>query len=113
MKKASVYVLTLILLIAMLNACGGGDDENVVVPPPGAPVIDSFTADPETVEAGETSTLSWSLSGEAPTTLEISPDVGDVMGSTDTEVTPTETTTYTLTASNAAGEGPLVGCRRR
>ncbi|HYU15937.1 MAG TPA: DUF4038 domain-containing protein [Candidatus Acidoferrum sp.] len=72
-----------------------------VRPLPGAPTIESFAASPVVIEAGSSSTLTWSVEGA--TTLTIDPDVGDVTGLTSKEVSPTETTTYTLTAANASG----------
>ncbi len=72
-------------------------------PPVTAPVISSFTANPASVTSGLSSTLSWSMSGGAPTALSIDNGVGSVLGLTSRAVTPGATTTYTLTASNSAG----------
>ena len=67
-----------------------------------APVISSFAATPGSITSGQSSTLSWALSGGAPTTLGIDNGVGSVFGSSSKAVTPGATTTYTLTASNSA-----------
>ena len=67
---------------------------------PLAPVIDSFTATPATIQSGQSVTLSWSVSGAA--ALNIAPGPGTVTGSSVT-VTPGATTTYTLTATNTGG----------
>ena len=67
-----------------------------------APAIASFQASPTSITGGQSSTLSWSVSGTSPITLSIDHGVGDVTGKTSITVTPTTTTTYTLTASNAA-----------
>ena len=67
---------------------------------PTAPVITSFTANPGSIQSGQSSTLSWSVTGA--TTLSISPGVGTVTG-TSTTVSPIGTTMYTLTALNAGG----------
>jgi hypothetical protein len=64
------------------------------------PSILSFTASPASTGAGESSLLSWSVSGA--TSLNISPGVGAVTGSS-TTVRPATTTQYTLTAANAFG----------
>lgn len=69
--------------------------------PQGAPTIASFTATPATIAAGQSSTLSWSVTDAS--TLTIDQGVGGVTGSTSRLVSPTATTTYTLSASNAAG----------
>ena len=64
------------------------------------PVISSFTASPSSVSSGGASTLAWSVSGA--TSLSIDQGVGTVSG-TSVVVHPAATTTYTLTATNAAG----------
>jgi formylglycine-generating enzyme required for sulfatase activity len=64
------------------------------------PYIASFTANPTTINPGQSSTLSWSVTGA--TSLSIDQGVGVVTG-TSTTVSPTATTTYTLTATNGAG----------
>jgi hypothetical protein len=63
-----------------------------------APGITSFTATP----SGASTTLAWSVTGEG-VTLSLAPGIGDVTGQTSVVVQPTSTTTYTLTATNAAG----------
>jgi hypothetical protein len=70
------------------------------VPTGPAPVISSFTANPQTISAGQSVTLSWSVSGAS--YFVISPQVGGVRGNSIT-VTPTSTTTYTLYSTNAYG----------
>jgi hypothetical protein len=65
-----------------------------------APTIASFTAIP--VPGGDF-TLAWDVQGTSPT-LSIDQGVGDVTGTTQVTVKPTAATTYTLTATNAAGQ---------
>jgi hypothetical protein len=67
---------------------------------PASPVISSFTANPTSIQAGQSSTLNWSVSGA--TSLSIAPGVGLVTGSS-VSVSPSATTTYTLTATNTGG----------
>ena len=69
-----------------------------VLPPP--PVINFFGAAPESLAAGQSTSLKWSVSGA--TSLSIDNGVGTVTG-TSRKITPTATTTYTLTAKNAGG----------
>ncbi|MBI2512530.1 MAG: hypothetical protein HYV96_11155 [Opitutae bacterium] len=64
------------------------------------PSIASFTAMPDAIVAGQSSTLAWSVSGAD--ALSISPDVGAVTG-TSVSVSPAASTTYTLSATNAGG----------
>ncbi len=65
------------------------------------PIINSFSAVPSTITAGESSTLSWSVIDA--TSVTIDNGVGTVALSGTTTVSPTTTTTYTLTATNTAG----------
>src|SRR5262249_38329746 len=70
-----------------------------------APVIASFTTSVQTISKGDTATLSWSVTGA--TSLKIASTGGPVTGmalsGASVLVSPTVTTTYTLTASNPAG----------
>lgn len=66
-----------------------------------APSISSFISNPSAITSGQSSTLSWSVSGNPPSTISIS-GVGVVLGSSIT-VSPTQTTTYILTATNSQG----------
>jgi hypothetical protein len=65
------------------------------------PAISSFTATPTGIDPGQSSTLAWNVSGAD--TVMIDNGVGAVSASGSTGVSPAATTTYTLTASNAAG----------
>jgi uncharacterized protein YkwD len=74
--------------------------------PPGpnpnpAPAISSFISSPPSITAGQTATLSWSVSGA--TTISIDNGVGDVSTLISKAVSPAQTTTYRLTATNSAG----------
>ncbi|MBZ5602288.1 MAG: hypothetical protein LAO79_08280 [Acidobacteriia bacterium] len=64
------------------------------------PAISTFTATPDSIQAGQSSTLNWSVTGAD--TLMITPAPGSVTG-TSISVSPNATTTYTLTATNAGG----------
>jgi hypothetical protein len=65
------------------------------------PAIESFSASPETVLEGKSSTLSWSVQNA--TAITIIPDIGPVAATGSKTVKPPAATTYTLVASNAAG----------
>jgi hypothetical protein len=69
-------------------------------PTPSAPVIGSFAVTPASVQAGQSVTLNWSVTGAD--TLSIAPGPGAVTGSSVT-ITPSVNTTFTLTATNAGG----------
>jgi hypothetical protein len=70
------------------------------VPQAAAPSITSFTASPTSVSSGAQVTLSWQVSGAS--YLIVSPQIGAVRGNSAT-VKPTQTTTYTLYATNQYG----------
>jgi hypothetical protein len=65
------------------------------------PVIDSFTATPENMEFGKSSVLAWGTTGSASVTL--SQGIGIVGVDGTKTVYPTETTSYTLSATNSSG----------
>jgi hypothetical protein len=66
----------------------------------GLPVIASFTANPTSITAGQSSTLTWATQNA--TSVSISSLGGVVLAGNQT-VSPATTTTYTLTATNATG----------
>jgi hypothetical protein len=64
--------------------------------------ISSLTASPAAIQPGQNSTLSWSISNA--TGASIAPEVGSVDPKTGSvSVTPSQTTTYTLTATGPGG----------
>lgn len=83
------------IAVALLSSCGksGGSGSKL-------PVIVSFSAAPAAVAPGASCALSWDVRGAKTVTLDRG--IGAVSGSTRT-VNPSETTTYTLTATNDAG----------
>jgi len=93
MKRKEFFTIILILIMfALINGCS---------PAPSTPVITTFLADPQVIDAGGTSTLTWEVSDA--TTVTINPGVGSVALIGTFVVSPEETTIYTLTASNIAG----------
>lgn len=92
----------LIAGLVVLGLAGLACKSSTTPPVETPPTITSFTANPTTVHAGETSTLSWSVSHA--TSVSIDQGIGAVSATSGTRtVTPTVTTTYTLTATNADG----------
>jgi hypothetical protein len=88
----------LALLWVVLAFCGAIAPAADTVRPP---TIYAFnTYGPLTVNLGETVGFNWSVGGA--TEISISPDIG-VVTDTWVEIVPMKTTTYTLTARNAAG----------
>lgn len=74
-----------------------------VTPPPAVPHIASFTASPTSLQAGQSATLSFAVTGA--TSVSIDQGIGAVTGNV--TVTPAATTTYTLSATNSAGTSTL------
>lgn len=72
-----------------------------IVPVPQTPVISSFTATPSSTTSGQPVTLSFSVSGAM--AVSIDNGLGNVTNSTTAAVSPAQTTTYRLTASNSVG----------
>ena len=66
------------------------------------PVVNRFTATPETISLGQSATLSWDVSDA--TAVTIQPSIGGVGQSGSQQLSPTRSTTYTLTATNTAGD---------
>jgi len=64
--------------------------------------INSFDAGPELVEPGESSVLSWEVSGADNVTIE--PDIGAINSNGSLSVSPSETTTYKLIATDDGEE---------
>jgi len=91
-----------------LTATGPGGTVNASVtvsvgtPTVGPPQILRFEANPLTIQPGQNSTLSWATNNA--TTVSISGGVGNVAINGSATVSPTTTTTYTLTASNNSGQ---------
>src|SRR5215467_11453461 len=69
-------------------------------PPAARPTV-TLTASPTTINKGESATLNWSSTNA--TQLTISPEVGAVAPEGSTKVTPSDSTTYSITASGPGG----------
>jgi peptidoglycan-associated lipoprotein len=69
---------------------------------PVAPTIAQFSAEPTNIQAGQSATLRWEVSGNA-TSVSIDNAIGTVQNTGNRRVFPTNSTTYTLTASGPGG----------
>jgi len=92
MKRIILFLGVILLLPALMIGC---------TPSGSAPIVTSFIASPLTIDEGDNSTLTWEVTGAI--SVVITPEVGSVGLSGSSLVSPSETTTYTLTATNAAG----------
>jgi hypothetical protein len=96
MKKLGPLFLLVLLFITGCDLSG-----LTVTTTSQQPVINSFSASPSNISAGETSTLNWTVTGAA--TVSIDQGIGNVALTGPRAVTPAATTVYTLTASSSAG----------
>jgi len=69
---------------------------------PAAPTVAQFTAEPSTIQRGQSATLRWEIGGEV-TSASINSGIGTVRSTGSQQVTPTSSTTYTLTATGPGG----------
>src|SRR5438270_41576 len=68
--------------------------------PPARPTV-TLQASPALIQKGESATLTWSSTNA--TSVSLSPGVGNVTAEGSTRVTPSEATTYTITATGPGG----------
>src|ERR1044071_693911 len=95
---AAVVAFGLVLIAA---GCGGGS--STVAAGRGEPITATLTASPATINAGQSATLTWTLTNATSAMIDNGVGSVDPAGGSVT-VTPTQTTTYTLTATGAAGQ---------
>ena len=88
--RGYLKIFLFILLFAILSGCNGTN-----------PVINSFFASPSTIIAGDSATLSWTVTDADSVTIDYG--IGTVALTGITTVNPTTDTTYTLIATNSAG----------
>ena len=98
-KEISPAATTTYTLTLDNNGVTASDSLTVVVDE--APIVNSFTASPEIISPGDSSTLVWDVSGAE--IISIDAGIGDVTNQSETGVKPEETTSYRLTASNVNG----------
>jgi len=93
-KLVPVAVLAMLILVG----CYPGSPITI---PGQVPAIESFNASPASISAGESSTLSWTVSGA--TSVSIDQAIGNVALTGSRAVSPAATTVYTLTAFSSSG----------
>lgn len=80
---------------------GGTATANVTVTVTYPPPTVSISADPETIQAGESSTLTWNSTNADSAVID--QGIGSVAANGSVTVSPTETTTYTITVTGPGG----------
>ena len=71
-------------------------------PKAAAPTVAQFTAEPTSIQRGQTSTLRWEVTGPV-TNVSINQGIGTVQSTGSSRVNPSDSTTYTLTATGPGG----------
>jgi peptidoglycan-associated lipoprotein len=109
--------ITIICLAASIALIADGCKKKVPAPPPppppapapapapaatAAPVVAQFAAEPSTIQRGQSATLRWEVGGQT-TSVSINNGIGSVRSTGSQQVTPTNSTTYTLTATGPGG----------
>ena len=69
---------------------------------PAAPTVASFTAEPTSIQRGQSATLRWEVTGNV-TSVSIDQGIGTVQNTGNRRVSPSDSTTYTLTATGPGG----------
>jgi hypothetical protein len=91
-KKIAIFLIALLVIsVGFLSGCTEEDSDQIS--------INSFEVTPSAIEIGETSILSWDIEGA--TTVTIDNGIGDVALTGTRIISPTVTTTYTLTATKS------------
>jgi hypothetical protein len=97
-QQTTTYTLTAIGATSQVT-----DTVVVTVAAANAPVVLTFAAQPQAVQAGGSTTLSWTTQNA--TSVDIDNGAGTSLPANGSvQVTPTQTTTYTLTATGPAGQ---------
>jgi peptidoglycan-associated lipoprotein len=111
-----------VFLMMFASACGKGNGKTPVQPPPppfqpptptesgtkppapaaAAPVVAQFTAEPTSIQIGQSSTLRWQVTGDVASAT-IDQTIGTVQNTGSRRVFPSQPTTYTLTATGPGG----------
>lgn len=106
-RNTHTILFCILGMVIVLGGCHKKTPAPATPPPPEAtapaataPVV-NLTAEPATVEKGQSVTLSWTT--ENATDLDLEPQVGKVQANGSTTVTPMESTTYVLTAKGPGG----------
>lgn len=104
MKQSQSRWIALVFALGAILFLGACHKKAAPAPPPPPPPPPSPTAtlsaNPETIDKGQSSTLTWQTSNATDISIE---GIGAVQPNGTQQVTPTESTTYTLTAKGAGG----------
>jgi peptidoglycan-associated lipoprotein len=97
-RKSWILIVGMIALLMMVSGCKKKPPPAPPTPPP-KPVTATISANPTSIQPGQSSTLTWTTEGADDVQL----DGQKVNASGSQSVSPTQTTTYHLTAKGAGG----------
>jgi peptidoglycan-associated lipoprotein len=97
-KSVRIFVLGVLVLLMAASGCKKKEAAPPPPPPPKAPTA-TLSANPTSIQRGQSATLTWSTDSATDVAL----DGNKVDASGSQTVSPTETTTYHLTAKGAGG----------
>lgn len=104
MKQLTLRWIALLFALSAILFLGACHKKAVPPPPPPPPAPASptamLTASPDTIDKGQSATLTWQTSNATDVGID---GIGAVQPSGTQQVSPAETTTYTLTAKGAGG----------
>jgi peptidoglycan-associated lipoprotein len=104
MKHQSLKVLATLVALAAVLTLGACHKKTAPPPPPPPPTAPSPTASisvsPDTIQTGQSATLSWQTGNATDVSID---GIGAVQASGSQQVSPTASTTYHLTAKGAGG----------
>lgn len=112
-KPAAIAGLALFLAVLFVSGCASKPIPSSApttsiptppAPPPARPTV-TLQASPTFIQAGESTTLTWSSTNA--TALNLAPGVGNVAPQGSLRVTPRESMTYTLNASGPGGANDI------
>ena len=98
-NKFRIVIIAMFLIIGVLSGCTDLDVPDIPDEVTKKMTIVSFTVTPSIIQVGGTSNLSWVVTG-SDTTVTIDNGIGSVSLTGSRIISPTETTTYKLTATN-------------
>jgi peptidoglycan-associated lipoprotein len=105
LKQTTLRSLALVVALSAIMLLGACHKKAAPPPPPPPPPppqpTASLTASPDTIDKGQSSTLTWQSSNA--TDVSIDQGVGTVQASGSKQVSPSDSTTYTLTAKGDGG----------
>jgi len=108
-KHTLANIVAILGLLLWVGACHHGrtgatlPSEKTEAPPPSPAPTMTLTAEPNSIQSGNSATLSWT--SQNATDLDLQPGVGKVQATGSTSVTPRDSTTFTLTATGPGGTG--------